>query len=198
MGENKDSMAIEILKTGNQSFVENIASDRVLQTQVKKTSLGQTPFAAVLSCIDSRVPVETVFGLGVGDIFSFRAAGNFVDKKPIENNNILGSLEFATDSGVQLILVLGHTGCGAIKAAIGEPNPKWPLSLGIMVKRLRSNITKSSKVITDSDKAIKENVVNTIKYISKHSAFIKEKEKENKIEIRGGVYNIATGEVKFI
>jgi len=190
MGSNKENAAIEvavnILKTGNESFVENVSSDRVLQTQVKKTSLGQTPFAAVLSCIDSRVPVETIFGLGIGDVFSFRSAGNFVDQKIEENNNILGSLEFAKMSGVQFILVLGHTSCGAVKAAIAGDSTKCQQT-NIMIGRLQNNITT-----TDENTAIKENIINTIKHIRKLSDCLRD------FEIRGGVYDISTGEVEFI
>ncbi len=190
MGSNKENAAIEvavnILKTGNESFVENVSADRVLQTQVKKSSLGQTPFAAVLSCIDSRVPVETIFDIGIGDIFSFRAAGNFVDQKIEENNNILGSLEFAKMSGVQLILVLGHTGCGAVQAAIAG-DPTECKQTNIMVGRLQNNIST-----TDENEAIRENVKNTIKHIRKLSDCLRD------FEILGGVYNISTGEVEFI
>lgn len=192
MGSNKvnsgeTAVVLNILKTGNESFIKSISEDRALEVQVKKTSLGQTPFAAVLSCIDSRVPVETIFGLGIGDIFSFRSAGNFVDQKIEENNDILGSLEFAKASGVQLILVLGHSSCGAVKAAIGKPDPKWPPSLDLMVDRLRTNIKTK-----DADVAIRENVRNTIKYIKEHSKFLSE------FEIIGGVYDITTGAVNFL
>ena len=146
-------LAINILKTGNKNFVKNLSTNRNLKAEMKKTSGGQTPFAAVLSCIDSRVPVETIFDLGIGDVFSFRAAGNFVDQKIEENNNILGSLEFAKLSKVKLIVVLGHSRCGAIQAAIaGEPTECKQTN--IMVGRLQNNITT-----TDENAAIKENVV---------------------------------------
>ena len=194
--ENKEinfASALEILKNGNGSFVKNLSSNRNLKAEVEKTSGGQSPFGAVLSCIDSRVPVETIFNLGIGDIFSFRAAGNFVDQNIEENNNILGSLEFANASGVKIILVLGHTGCGAIKAAIGESSLDWCKPMGTMVKRLRSNLTNGGNVTKDADKATEENVCKTIKYIRKHSACLGSEAVRDKII--GGVYNITTGNI---
>ncbi len=198
MGNNKGNtdieIAVNILKTGNDSFVESLSTNRVLDTQLRKTSLGQTPFAAILSCIDSRVPVETIFDIGIGDVFSFRSAGNFVTeneeyktKALPENNNILGSLEFAKMSGVQFILVLGHSGCGAVKAAIaGDPTPCEQTNE--MVGRLKSNFKEKH----DVSKAIQENVINTIENIRNQSACLKD------FEIRGGIYDISTGSVHFI
>ena len=177
---------LEILKNGNRNFVDNWGQRRNYRKEVRDTSTGQTPFAAILSCIDSRVPVETIFDLGIGDVFSFRAAGNFVDPKIEENNNILGSLEFAKISGVQLILVLGHTGCGAVKAAIaGDPTECQQTNQ--MIGRLQNNITTN-----DENKAIRENVLNTIKHIRKHSHCL------STFNIEGGIYDITTGKVEFI
>ena len=104
--------AIELLKKGNQRFVANRAMQRNISEQVAKTGTGQYPFAAVLGCIDSRVPAEYVFDQGIGDIFNARVAGNFV------NTEILGSLEFACKvAGSKVIVVLGHSSCGAVKGA---------------------------------------------------------------------------------
>lgn len=194
MGNNEEKknsgslIATDILRTGNESFVNSLSTNRVLDVQVRKTSLGQTPFAAVLSCIDSRVPVETIFDVGIGDIFSFRSAGNFVTgpKASLGNNNILGSLEFAMMSGVQLILVLGHTSCGAVKAAIaGEPTPCS--NTNEMIGRLKTNITTK-----DEDEAIKENVKKTIDHIRMQSNCLRE------FKIIGGIYNVSTGQVEFL
>jgi len=179
-------LAIDVLKTGNKNFVKNLSTNRNLNAEVKNTSTGQTPFAAILSCIDSRVPVESIFDLGIGDVFSFRTAGNFVDQKIEENNNILGSLEFAKLSRVQLIVVLGHSRCGAVQAAIAG-DPTACNQTNIMVGRLQNNITT-----TDENAAIKENVVKTIKHIRKLSDCLRD------FEILGAVYDISTGEVKFI
>src|SRR4028118_1821077 len=104
--------ALEILKSGNKRFVQNLKANRNLLEQVNETSNGQWPFAVVLSCIDSRTSAELIFDQGLGDIFSVRIAGNVI------NNDILGSMEFACAvAGSKFILVLGHTNCGAIKGA---------------------------------------------------------------------------------
>ncbi len=106
-------MAIELLKKGNQRFVANQTIQRDISTQVAQTGTGQYPFAAVLGCIDSRVPAEYVFDQGMGDIFNARVAGNFV------NTDILGSLEFACKAaGSKAIVVMGHSSCGAVKGSL--------------------------------------------------------------------------------
>ncbi|MDP4679392.1 MAG: carbonic anhydrase, partial [Cyclobacteriaceae bacterium] len=104
--------AIELLKKGNERFVNNLKMNRNLLQQMNETSDGQHPFAVILSCIDSRVPAELIFDQGLGDIFSIRIAGNFI------NEDILGSMEFACKiAGSRLVVVLGHSSCGAIKGA---------------------------------------------------------------------------------
>ena len=106
------SLALNALKEGNSRFVNNKKADRDLMVQVKDTCSGQYPFATILSCIDSRVSSELIFDQGIGDIFSARVAGNFV------NEDILGSMEFACKlAGTKLVVVLGHTSCGAVKGA---------------------------------------------------------------------------------
>ena len=120
--------ALEMLKQGNEHFVSGRATERDYLAQVKQTSKGQFPFAAVVSCLDSRIPPAIVFDRGIGDLFVARVAGNFV------NDDILGSLEFATKlAGAKLIVVMGHTECGAVKGAcdaaqLGLP-PPWPISI---------------------------------------------------------------------
>ena len=109
------SMALALLREGNVRFVKNKQAERDLLGQVRDTSTGQYPFATVLSCIDSRVSAELVFDQGVGDIFSVRVAGNIV------NDDLLGSMEFACKlAGTRIILVLGHTSCGAVKGACDD------------------------------------------------------------------------------
>ena len=104
--------ALEILKRGNDRFAQNLKAQRDLQAQVIETSRGQYPFAAILSCIDSRVPAELIFDQGIGDIFSVRIAGNIV------NEDILGSIEYSCKvAGAKVIVVVGHTKCGAVTAA---------------------------------------------------------------------------------
>ena len=106
------SMAVDILKAGNSRFVNGDVLERDLSKQIDMTSTGQYPFAAVVSCIDSRIPTEIVFDQGIGDIFNARIAGNFV------NPDILGSLEFACKlAGSKVIVIMGHTSCGAVKGA---------------------------------------------------------------------------------
>lgn len=107
--------ALQILKEGNKRFQDNLKADRNLLEQVEDTSTGQFPFATILSCIDSRVSSELIFDQGIGDIFSVRIAGNFV------NEDILGSMEFASKlAGTKLVVVLGHTACGAVKGACDD------------------------------------------------------------------------------
>ena len=104
--------SVQALKEGNIRFQNNFSADRNLLEQVKDTTTGQFPFATVLSCIDSRIPVEMVFDQGIGDLFSVRIAGNFI------NDDILGSMEFACKlAGSKVVVVLGHTSCGAVKGA---------------------------------------------------------------------------------
>jgi len=113
--------AIEMLKQGNERFINGNAVKREMLAQVKQTSKGQFPFAAVVSCLDSRIPPEIVFDQGIGDLFVARVAGNFV------NDDILGSLEFATKlAGAKLIVVMGHTECGAVKGCLlyTSPSPR--------------------------------------------------------------------------
>src|SRR5690606_28463814 len=105
-------LALDLLKEGNERFINNYRLNRNFLDQVEKTSKGQFPYAVILSCIDSRVPTEIIFDQGIGDIFNVRIAGNVV------NDDILGSMEFACKlAGAKLVLVMGHSGCGAVKGA---------------------------------------------------------------------------------
>lgn len=105
-------LALQLLKEGNQRFLDKTTLDRSFDKQIELTSGGQYPFAAIVSCIDSRIPTEIVFDQGIGDVFNARIAGNFV------NQDILGSLEFACKlAGSKLIVIMGHTSCGAVKGA---------------------------------------------------------------------------------
>lgn len=192
--------ALDLLKEGNLRFTEKQQVKRDLNLQVEQTSTGQFPFATVLSCIDSRVPAELVFDQGIGDIFSVRIAGNFV------NSDILGSMEFASKlAGTKLILVLGHTACGAVKGACDHAE------LG--------NLTGMLKNISPAVNAIKEpanaedrtsanidfvnavgtkNVELSIERIRKESPVLAEMEQAGEILIIGGVYDISSGKVTFL
>lgn len=192
--------ALELLKEGNQRFTAKQQVERDLNLQVEQTSTGQFPFATVLSCIDSRVPAELVFDQGIGDIFSVRIAGNFV------NTDILGSMEFASKlAGTKLILVLGHTACGAVKGACDHAE------LGNLTGML-DNIAPAVDAIVEPTAAAErtsaninfvnavgtKNVELTIDRIRKESPVLAEMEQAGEIQIVGGMYDIATGKVNFL
>jgi carbonic anhydrase len=192
--------ALELLKEGNQRFTAKKQVERDLTLQVEQTSTGQFPFATVLSCIDSRVPAELVFDQGIGDIFSVRIAGNFV------NSDILGSMEFASKlAGTKLILVLGHTACGAVKGACDHAE------LGNLTGML-DNIAPAVDAITEPTDAAErtsanidfvnavgtKNVELTIDRIHEESPVLAEMEQAGEIQIVGGIYDIATGKVNFL
>ena len=192
--------ALELLKEGNQRFTAKQQVQRDLNLQVEQTSTGQFPFATVLSCIDSRVPAELVFDQGIGDIFSVRIAGNFV------NADILGSMEFASKlAGTKLILVLGHTACGAVKGACDHAE------LGNLTGML-DNIAPAVDAIVEPTAAAErtsanidfvnsvgtKNVELTIDRIREESPVLAEMEQAGEIQIVGGMYDIATGKVNFL
>ena len=192
--------ALELLKEGNQRFTAKKQVERDLTLQVEQTSTGQFPFATVLSCIESRVPAELVFDQGIGDIFSVRIAGNFV------NSDILGSMEFASKlAGTKLILVLGHTACGAVKGACDHAE------LGNLTGML-DNIAPAIDAITEPTDAEErtsatidfvnavgtKNVELTIDRIHEESPVLAEMEQAGEIQIVGGMYDIATGKVNFL
>ena len=191
---------LEILKEGNNRFVNNQSLNRFLQQQVEETSQGQFPFAAVLSCIDSRVPVETVFDQGIGDLFSIRIAGNFV------NDDILGSMEFACKlAGSKVILVLGHTSCGAVKGACD--NADLGLLTGLLekikpavnaVKTPSEESLRNSKNIDFVDEVAAMNVSLTIDEIRNRSKVLAEMESDGEIKLVGAMYNVASGKVTFL
>lgn len=186
--------ALEILKNGNKRFVKNSKSEKNLVEQVSKTSNGQYPFAVVLGCIDSRVPPELIFDLGIGDIFSIRIAGNIV------NEDILGSMEFACNViGSKHILVLGHTSCGAVE---GAKNDVQLGNLTELVAKIKPAVDHFNMIATKDDQnAVDEiaeiNVNMTIEEIKKRSPILKDMLNKGEIGISGGIYDVSTGEVKF-
>ena len=191
--------ALEILKAGNKRFVNNQRAARHLTSQMEATTTGQYPFATVLSCIDSRVPAEHVFDQGIGDIFSVRIAGNFV------NEDILGSMEFATKlAGTKLLVILGHTACGAIKGACD--NAKLGNLTGMLdklqpaVKAVTSPsepAKRTSKNLDFVNDVVSKNVELTIDNIMKNSPVMAEMVKEGSLKVVGAIYDLATGKVKF-
>lgn len=189
---------LERLKSGNQAFVDDNLTIRNSTERVRKASLGQYPKAVVLSCLDSRVPVEDVFHSGIGNLFVARVAGNVV------NDDILGSLEYACKvSGSKLVLVLGHEYCGAIKSAINDVKLGNITTLLDKIKPAVKEASlhfKGEKV--SSNEAFVEavcdaNVILAIDQIRKRSSILKEMENKGEIIILGGVYNMKTGVVEF-
>jgi carbonic anhydrase len=186
--------ATNLLKQGNKRFVENKKENRDLLTQVSQTSTGQFPFAAVLSCIDSRVPVELVFDQGIGDVFSVRVAGNIV------NEDVLGSLEYSCKvAGSKVIVVMGHTACGAVNAAckgveLGNITP-----LLHKIKPAIASIKSKSPEGTDlnPDEVADENVRLSIQQIRSESPILAEMEANEEIQIIGASYHVSTGMVEF-
>lgn len=187
-------LAHEILVEGNERFVQNVKAQRNLKEQVLETSSGQYPFAVILSCIDSRVPAELVFDQGIGDVFSVRVAGNIV------NEDILGSMEYACKvAGSKIVVVMGHTKCGAVTAACNhvELGNITPLLNKIQpaVKAVEANISEM-----DNDSIEQVSVLNveySIDRIRKESKILADLEHEGSIEIVGAMYDVATGKVKF-
>lgn len=191
--------ALQFLKEGNQRFVNNLKANRNLLEQVNDTSEGQFPFATILSCIDSRVSAELVFDQGLGDIFSVRIAGNFV------NVDILGSMEFACKiAGSKAIVVLGHTSCGAIKGACDGAELG---NLTTMLNKIKPAVEavaepadanqRNSSNIDFVNNVAKKNVDLTIENIRKQSPVLKEMEENKEIIIVGAMYDVNTGAVSF-
>ena len=191
--------SLQYLKEGNQRFQNNLKANRNLLEQVNDTSDGQFPFATILSCIDSRVSAELVFDQGLGDIFSVRIAGNFV------NEDILGSMEFASKlAGTKLIVVLGHTACGAVKGACDDAKMGNLTKLIEKIKPAVKAVTepkdvslRNSKNIAFVDEVSKKNVKLTIDRIHAESPILTEMEKNGEILIIGAMYDINTGAVEF-
>jgi len=192
------SMALTILKEGNQRFISNLKINRNLLEQVNDTKDGQFPFAVVLSCIDSRTSAELVFDQGLGDIFSVRIAGNVLNK------DILGSMEFACKlAGSKLIVVLGHSKCGAIKGACAGVKIG---NLTGLLEKINPAIGEINSEMPDTDhsdpefiRAVeKQNVISTMDLILKESPVLKDLYENGEIGMTGGYYDVDTGEVAFM
>ena len=195
--------ALQFLKEGNQRFINNLKVNRNLLEQVNDTREGQWPFAAVLSCIDSRTSAELVFDQGLGDIFSIRIAGNFA------NQDILGSMEFACNvAGSKLVVVLGHTKCGALKGGLDAPQIE-----GLGMDNLNHLIYHFEPCIHEVIKEGEErssknedllerlnvcNIKSTINDIRHQSSTLRNLEKEGKIMIVGANYDVETGIVTWL
>jgi len=192
--------SLRYLKEGNQRFQDNLKANRNLLEQVNDTSDGQFPFATILSCIDSRVSSELVFDQGLGDIFSVRIAGNFI------NEDILGSMEFGCKlAGTKLIVVLGHTSCGAIKGACDDAKLGNLTGMLAKIKPAVNSISepkeaslRNSQNLDFVDLVAEKNVLLSIEKIREKSPVLKEMEDNNEVQIVGGMYDINTGAVTFL
>lgn len=191
------SMALNLLNEGNKRFVNNLKVNRNLLQQANETSDGQHPFAVMLSCIDSRTSAELIFDQGLGDIFSVRIAGNII------NEDILGSMEFACKvAGSKIIVVLGHTKCGAVKGACDHIEMG---NLTALLNKIRpavdeETLTKENRNSNNSvfvENVSTINVKRTVKSIMQRSTILKEMIESGQIGIVGGTHDISTGEVIF-
>lgn len=189
--------ALEILRQGNERFVNNLMVNRNLLQQVNETRDGQWPFATILSCIDSRTSAELIFDQGLGDIFSVRIAGNIV------NTDILGSMEFACKvAGSKLIIVLGHSKCGAIKGACDHVEMGNLTELLSKIqpavyqeKTTHENRTASNNVFVENVAEI--NVKQSVKNIMERSSVLKQMIENGEVGIIGAMHNLETGKVVF-
>ncbi len=189
------------LKKGNENFVNNNLTQRDHSAQRRKAMIGQFPKAIVLSCVDSRVPVEDVFDLGIGDIFVARVAGN------IENEDIVGSMEFATAvAGSKLVIVMGHTACGAVKSTIDKVDAEamGMQSLADLMDEIEPAVIetelegeRSSKNTGFTNNVITYNAMRTVKNIREASPTMAKMEDEGEIMIISAVYDMKSGKVKF-
>ena len=191
------ALALQILKKGNERFMNNLKANRNLLQQVNETSDGQHPFAIILSCIDSRTSAELIFDQGLGDIFSVRIAGNVL------NEDILGSMEFACKvAGAKVIVVLGHTKCGAVKGACDHVEMG---NLTTLLSKIRpavddektqtENRNSSNSVFVE--KVAEINVHRTVNAIKERSSILAEMINSGEIGLVGGMYNVETGQVEF-
>lgn len=189
---------IQQMKDGNERYMNNNLTPRDYQAQVQATAGGQYPSAIVISCVDSRVPVENVFDMGVGDIFVARVAGNFV------NEDILGSAEFATAAaGSKVVVVMGHESCGAVKSAIDGVDMG---NITAMLDKIEPAIEMTESFDGEQSssnneyvtKVVNNNVVHTISEMRERSSIIANLERNGDVVIMGAFYDLDTGEVTFL
>jgi carbonic anhydrase len=185
--------ALARLRDGNARFVAGATVERDLHDQVRETSSGQFPFAILLGCVDSRVPVETVFDQGIGDVFAARVAGNVI------NEDLLGSMEFACKiAGSKAVVVLGHTSCGAVKGSIAGARLG---NLTGLVKKIEPAIDATDADPQGdgfADQVSETNVRLSVSAIREQSETLAEMERDGEIVIVGAMYDVATGAVRFL
>jgi len=191
-------IALQILKAGNARFMKNLKINRNLLQQLNETYDGQYPFAVVLSCIDSRASSELIFDQGLGDLFSIRIAGNIL------NDDIIGSMEFACKvSGAKIIVVVGHSRCGAIKGACDDVQLGKLTDLLAKIKPVVEKVrdpeasdqnSKNEEFVT---KVAEANVFNVIEEIKSRSEILREMLEQKQIGIVGAMYDLHTGHIDF-
>jgi carbonic anhydrase len=182
--------ALDRLMEGNRRFIGGSRISIPLISQVKETSSDQFPYAAILACSDSRSPAEHIFHLGIGEIFSVRVAGNIV------NRDILGSLEYACNVlGSKLILVLGHTSCGAVTAACNRVKMGNVTSL---LSRLTPAIATFGDGPLEVDRVAEQNVWQSIQQIREESSILADMESRGGIIIQGAMYDLSSGRVRLL
>jgi len=191
------TLALDLLKEGNKRFINNLKVNRNLLQQANETSDGQHPFAVILSCIDSRTSAELIFDQGLGDVFSIRIAGNII------NEDILGSMEFGCKvAGAKIIVVLGHTKCGAVKGACDHVEMG---NLTSLLNKLQPAVYDEKTVSENRNSGNNEfvekvasiNVKRTVHAIMERSPILKEMIEAGAIGIVGGTHDITTGKVHF-
>jgi carbonic anhydrase len=191
------AMALGLLEEGNKRFVSNLKTNRNLLQQANETSDGQHPFAVILSCIDSRTSAELIFDQGLGDIFSVRIAGNII------NEDILGSMEFACKvAGSKIIVVLGHTKCGAVKGACDHVEMGNLTALLTKIRPAVDDEVETANNRNSNNSSFVENVAainvkRAVKAITERSPILKEMVATGKIGLVGGMHDISTGQVTY-
>lgn len=192
-------MALQLLKDGNKRFLDKATISRSYDQQIELTTSGQYPFAAVVSCIDSRIPTEIIFDQGIGDIFNARIAGNFV------NEDILGSLEFACKiAGSKLIVIMGHTSCGAVKGACDHAELGNLTAMLDKIKpaldsiKTEEGVDRSSSNIDFVNQVAVQNVHLTVAKLKQDSPVLNEMIVNGEIQVVAAMYDVASGEVSFI
>lgn len=191
--------ALDMLKEGNRRFLTQDPLPRGLLTQVKDTESGQFPFAVILGCIDSRVPPELIFDQGIGDIFSVRIAGNVI------SGDVLGSLEFACrGAGARLILIMGHTACGAVKGAADAVRMGHLTGLVQKIQPALDAISapadpalRDSRNLSFINQAARQNVLLSLDALRTQSPLLNQMEQNQSIRIVGSMYDVSDGSVEF-
>jgi carbonic anhydrase/SulP family sulfate permease len=197
---------MEILKEGHRRFMKGHRLARDLGSEVTATAAGQFPIAVVLSCIDSRTPAEIIFDLGVGDIFSVRIAGH------VPRDKVLGSIEYGTAvAGAKLVLVMGHTRCGAVTSAVDLYFAKKTAfeatgceHIDLLINEIQKSIPENAvnpgqeNRLKYADEVAEKNVLHSVEYLRQHSKTLRSLEESGKIAIVGGIYDVVSGEMKFL